>query len=65
MFRRFQLPVPVGPYTGVENADAFGPACPQQGSDTVGSVIGQLAGIPLVSKLQARADVPPSEDCKA
>ncbi|KAM5535616.1 hypothetical protein V8D89_010783 [Ganoderma adspersum] len=60
---RFQLPVPVGQYTGVENADTFGPACPQQGSNTASSVLDQLAGVPLASKLQARADVPQSEDC--
>ncbi|KAI1790735.1 carotenoid ester lipase precursor [Ganoderma leucocontextum] len=61
---RFNLPVSVGPYTGVKNAIDFGPACPQQGSDTVSSTVDQLSQVvPLASKLQARADLPPSEDC--
>ncbi|PIL23720.1 hypothetical protein GSI_13470 [Ganoderma sinense ZZ0214-1] len=60
---RFNLPVPVGPYTGMQTVDAFGPACPQQGSNAVTTLADQLAGNPVASKLQARADVPPSEDC--
>ena len=68
LLRRFNLPIPVGPYTGAGDATAFGSPCPQQDPDLLaGSIVDQFSRVDagVASKLQARADVPPpSEDCK-
>ncbi|TBU50159.1 carotenoid ester lipase precursor [Dichomitus squalens] len=62
---RFSLPVPVGPYIDEEDAVDFGPACPQQGSTDVRSMVDDPAAGVLVSEWRypIRAKLPPSEDC--
>ena len=65
--RRFQLPNPVGPYTGTVNASQFGPSCPQQGLLGVRSVVDDPSAGIYVTALRAPTEqsLPPSEDCKS
>lgn len=59
---RFALPQPVGAYTGVVNASAYGPACPQQTGTALNTTYLPMETLDILALL------PPSvvgeEDCK-
>ena len=63
---RFNLPVPVAPYTGSHQATAFGPSCPQQ-TPTVLPNFGILpaSALAVLNKvLNSGNTTASSEDCK-